>query len=186
MVVSRTILRGALAAVAIGLIFVAGIHLGRVARRSDRALEMHVDESDLEVGARVPHVVLVAASGDTLATEALVAGRGRVLVFVDPACPSCRDASRRWQRLIDAGALPPDTVAGVTSAPAEESETYRRNHGLSFPIYQDVRDVFRRTYHVTTYPYEVVVGASGSILSTTSDTRRPIDVDDLRAQLSQR
>lgn len=183
---SRTILRAALVAVAIGLIFLAGIHLGRLARGRDLSLEMYVQESDLVVGGRLPDVVLVAASGDTLETETLLGDRGRVFVFVDPACPSCRDASLRWQRLIDAGALERDTVVGVTSAPGEESEAYRRAHGLSFPIYCDIRDVFRRTYHVTTYPYEVVVGTSGSIRSATSDTRRPIDVGDLRAQLSHR
>jgi hypothetical protein len=134
----------------------------------------------------MPPVVLGAASGDTLTTQALVAGCGRVFVFVDPACPSCGDSSRRWQHLIDTGELARDMVVGVTSVPPEESEAYRRSNGLTFPIYRDCLDIFRRTYHVTGYPYEVVVDAAGSIRSRTGDIHRPIDADAIRAQLARR
>jgi peroxiredoxin len=139
----------------------------------------------LAVGEPFPDVALLTATGDTVVSTHVVAGHGRVVLFMDPQCPSCGAASRRWQRLLDAHQLPADAVAGITGAPLIESETYRSVHGLSFPIYRDIFKRFRLEHGVDAVPYEVVVGSSGRIRSAGLVPDRAVNLREVRRQLAE-
>ena len=185
----RLVARGLAFVLAILAVGALGVGLGRSvlpdlvggSRRESGKLV----RTGLLIGQRFPAVTLVSASGDTFATKEVLERSGRIVLFVDPQCPSCSLAARKWQRLLDSGVLEPDAVLGVTSGSLEESEPYRTAHGFSFPIYRDAFDRLRRDFGVRAIPYEVVVGRSGRIRSTNAFTDAPVHLGTVRGQLAQ-
>jgi peroxiredoxin len=104
-----------------------------------------------------------------------------VVLFLDPNCEGCSEMAARWDRGVSEGIVEPERIFAVTSATAAVNSQYRNSHALSFPLYQDVEDAFLQRYGVVTYPMEVVVGASGTIQSLSSDSKTPIDAESIRA-----
>jgi hypothetical protein len=87
----------------------------------------------------------------------------------------------RWERGLSEGLIEAERVFGVTSATAAVNASYRAQHALSFPIYQDVENAYLQRHGVVTYPMEVVVGASGEIAALSTDSKTPIDGESIRA-----
>lgn len=175
--------KGAAVGTSLILVAVLGLTVGRTVGSIHSADEPAAFRTGLQVGTPLPRVTLEDASGDTLLTDALVRGTGCVFLFIDPNCPSCEPASRRWQQLLDEGELGEESVIGVCSRSFEEIERYRLERGFSFPILRDLRDEFRRRYDVVGLPYEVVVGRSGIIRTASAKTHAPIEVKDLLKNL---
>lgn len=174
-------------AAALAAFGVAGVSIGRwlgVRGWSERGPSASLARSELVVGRPFPDVRLVTVSDDTLATSRLLSGRGGIVLFLDPECPSCAPAARRWQDLLDHGKLPRGAVVGIGGATAQALESYRRSSGLSFPIHRDPFDVFRREYGVRVVPYEVVVGRSGIVRAARPVPRSPMKLAALRELLA--
>jgi len=164
-------------AAALGL----GVVLGRQIRPGARPTGSW--QTGLVPGHRFPSVPLLEATGETVVSDRLFASRGRIIIFVDPRCPSCAPAALRWQRLVSSGQIDVSSVAAITTASAEESRVYQVELGLTFPVYRDVYETLQNQYGVTGLPYEVIVDASGTIRATSVDTQRKIDVRQVKRQL---
>lgn len=141
------------------LVVLVGILTGQ-ALQANHAPQPEKD-SRLLPGDPFPSVELATAEGTMVTTDDLVRD-GRVVLFMDPACPGCGDMTGRWQEAIDTGRIPADRVMGVTLS-AADTEAYRVEHGLTFPIYQDLSREFAETWEVRWIPAEVRVGASGTM-----------------------
>ncbi len=136
----------------------------------------------LPVGEPFPAVPLQDAAGLTRSSTELVGG-GSVVLFVDLECEPCTDLVLRWQAALDAGAIAPGTVWGVSYYPRPDIEDYRDRHALTMPIYGDSLQVFRSEYLVEHFPLAVTVGGSGLVRGTSYDSVSPIDFGELAAKL---
>ena len=154
---------------------------GRVA--PDDGFDQTLLETRLGVGDIFPDVRLVTSAGDTTTTSALLE-YGGVVLFLDVECPPCTDMAQRWQAAIDDGHIENDWVVGVTSRLHNQVESYRAEHQLTFDILHDPRSVFQGVYGVRLFPFEVVVGGSGRIRSTSRELAADVDVDALLVHLT--
>jgi len=177
----RKLTRFVLYGTSLPLLTVAGVALGRWVTHEPAPHPVDFTETDLIVGKDFPDTPLVEASGDTIASGALFSGGGRVILLIDPSCPACTEATKRWQRLIDAGTLGADVVIGISDEEPEAIQAYRSKAGLSFAIHRDVANRFRNTFR----PYEVVVGSSGVIRSAGGDAKARIDSKRVHRALEQ-
>ena len=164
----------------------AGMRLGRALRGRAAPAIIEAPPFPFRPGDPLPDVQLADSTGTASTSLGLVAERGgAVVLFLDPNCEGCLAMAQRWERALADGVVEPGRVLGVTREPAEVNARYRTEHGLSFPIYQDVESAYLQRHGVVTYPMEVVVGASGTILSLSDDSKSPIDGDAIRSLLSQ-
>lgn len=170
-----------LVAIAVGY---AGVRFGRSLR--DHRSTASVAEAPpfpFLPGDEFPGVALVDSLGRSLSSDSLIAGRGAVVLFLDPSCEGCADMSIRWEHALAEGAFDPSRVFAVSRASDETNRAYRAAHRLSYPIYRDAADAFARQYAVLSYPLEVVVGASGTVRSSSDDSVTPVDGEAIRLML---
>ncbi|MCI0451334.1 MAG: peroxiredoxin family protein [Candidatus Latescibacteria bacterium] len=177
----RWILFAALA-LAVGL---AGVQFGRVLRNRSAPVVAEAPPFPFRPGDAFPDVALSDSLGTIVRSDSLLAGRGAVVLFLDPNCDGCTDMSIRWEHALAEGTIDPARVFAVSRASAGINRDYRAANRLRFPIYRDVEDAFLNRYRVTSYPLEVVVGRSGTIRSLSDDSVSPVDDDAVRASLSE-
>lgn len=159
-------------AVGIAGVFVGNVLRTRVHTGGASTVTIPVPTSLLDVGDPFPEVALVGEGGSEVSSLDIVPGGG-VVLFLDLECPPCTDMGRRWQRAHDDGLV--DALCAVTYHPADAVESYKAEHGLTFPVYRDTAMTFRSEYQVDRFPLEIVVGASGTIRSTSYDSASPVD-----------
>jgi len=160
----------------------AGLRVGGSLRGQNDAAIVEAPEFPFKSGDAFPDVRLADSLGTETGSVELVRGRhGAVVLFLDPNCEGCSAMAVRWERGVAEGMIEPERVFGITSAGPALNSKYRVAHALSFPIYQDVEDAFLQRHGVVTYPMEVVVGASGTIQSLSTDSKTPIDGESVRA-----
>lgn len=160
----------------------AGLRVGGSLRGEKNTAIVEAPEFPFRPGDAFPDVRLADSLGTEAGSVELVRGRhGAVVLFLDPNCEGCSAMAVRWERGVAEGVIEPERVFGVTPADAALNSKYRATHALSFPIYQDVEDAFLERHGLVTYPMEVVVGASGTIQSLSTDSKTPIDGESIRA-----
>lgn len=164
-------------AAAAGGVF-AGMYV-REARQPE--VRVRMPETKIHVGEAFPDVGLVSTAGEPAASSELVGGGG-VVMFLRLDCKPCGDMVAHWQELQDEGELAGVTTVGITSDDRSLVEPYRRDHGLSFPIYLDPERTFIRDWEVRGTPYVVVVGPDGAVRQTFMAPQQ-IDVDEIRRQV---
>ena len=169
-------------AIAVLALAAAGVAAGRwvsgealAGRRTPASLP----PSDLVVGTQFPDTPLVDSAGATIPSAQLFVQGGRVVVLIDPHCPSCTEVSKRWQQSIAAGAILPELVVGISGAGSDEIEAYRKAHGLAFAVYRDAAGRFNGHVH----PYEFVVGAAGIIRQTSEGATAQLDTERIPGDL---
>jgi peroxiredoxin len=163
----------------------AGVHFGRALRDRSAPPVAEAPPFPFRPGDAFPDVALSDSLGNVVRSDSLLAGRGAVVLFLDPNCDGCTDMSIRWEHALAAGSLDRSRVFGVSRASVDVNRAYRASLRLSFPIYQDVEDAFLARYGVASYPLEVVVGRSGTIRSLSDDSVSPVDDEAVRASMSE-
>ncbi len=161
-----TLLRGAGFAAALIAVGAAGLWTGRAvqrARQPDPPPAPAPPVPAFAAGDPFPAVPLVAADGSTVSSDALLGGRGGVVLFLDPDCPACGEAVAVWQSWLDAGALDGLPVVGVSGDTPESVAAYRSAHGLDFPIHTDPGRVFATEHGVTMVPTTVLIDPAGTV-----------------------
>jgi hypothetical protein len=169
--------------VAVALVGVAGVYVGRSLRTQSAPVgNIAVPTSLLEAGEVFPEVGLRDEAGDSTNSLDTVPGGG-VVLFLDLECPPCAAMAQRWQRAREAGLIEPGGLCAVTYHRGDSVREFKAEHGLTFPFYRDSLMVFRKEYRVDRFPLEVVVGRSGRIRATSYDSETPIDPVMLHRQL---
>ncbi len=160
----------------------AGVFAGLYVREARQPeVQVRMPETKLHVGAAFPDVELVSTAGEPAASGSLV-DDGGVVMFLRLDCKPCGTMVAHWQELRDAGELAGVTTVGITGDDPSLVEPYRRDKGLSFPIYLDPDDVFVRDWEVRGVPYVVVVGPDGAVRQTFMVPDQ-IDTEEIRRQV---
>lgn len=131
-----------------------------------------------------PDVALTDSTGHTVTTHELLGGQGAVVLFIDLECSPCTDVVRRWQDAIDHGDVPRDQVWGVCIFPGPMIADYRAEHGVTFAVYSDSAQTFRRDFGIEHFPLQVVVGGSGLVRFRSYDSVSNLDFAELERNLS--
>lgn len=164
----------------------AGLRLGISLRSRNAPAIVEAPEFPFQPGDAFPDVRLADSLGTDVGSIELVSEKhGAVVLFLDPNCEGCSDMAAKWELGLSGGVIEPGRVFGITSETAVANERYRAEHRLSFPIYQDVETAFLNRHGVVTYPMEIVVSASGTIQSLSTDSKTPIDVESIRALINE-
>jgi peroxiredoxin len=161
-------------AAAVAAVAAAGLWAGRAMRdwRSGPPPVPGHAESRLTVGTPFPEVTLVDETGAAVPTGALVEG-GAVVLFLDPECPACTEASLGWQGRMQPGVR----LIGIGAADATRLRAYKAEHGLEFPVYADAGGVFTTEFGVTSFPFWVLVDRTGSVVAVGQDGGETVDLD---------
>ncbi len=165
----------------------AGVRFGRALRARSSPAHTHPETSPFPfaVGDPFPAVALADSLGGAVPSDSLLAGRGAVVLFLDPDCDGCTDMSIKWEHTLAEGFFDRSRVFAVSRAAPAVNAAYRAENRLSFPIYQDVADAFLREFDVTSYPLEVVVGQSKIIRSLSDDSVTPVDIEEIRLLMTE-
>jgi peroxiredoxin len=163
----------------------AGLRVGSSLRSRAPATQTVASTLPFKPGDVFPDVTLTDSLGAHIGTVELVRGKGAVVLFLDPNCHGCLAMAERWERAVADGVVEPERVIAVTRDPAPINNHYREEHGFSYPLFTDSASVFLTQHGVTDYPMEMVVGASGTIRSLSTDSKTPIDAESIRAMIAQ-
>jgi uncharacterized membrane protein YphA (DoxX/SURF4 family) len=141
--------------------------------RENRTLRTDLDDARTElgklppglpVGSLAPGFTLRSARGETVTLDALVArGKPVALVFVSPACGSCRDmfaSAGRWQP-----ALAADVTIAIVSDGAPADNLLAAQDSSADVLLQEDWGV-ARAYRVRATPTAVIVSPGGRIASS--------------------
>jgi peroxiredoxin len=163
----------------------AGLRFG-AGLRSEHPAIVDAPKFAFKPGDRFPDVQLADSLGTQVGSVALVTAlHGAVVLFLDPNCEGCSAMAARWERGVADGVIEPERVIGITTEASAVNAKYRADHGLNFPIYQDVATAFLNQHGVVSYPMELVVGPSGTINAVSDDSKSPIDGESIRALIAQ-
>jgi len=168
-------------AVALLAVGYAGIRAGIALRGRTTPVTAAGPRLPFQPGDSLPDVQLADSSGAAVHSRDLIVGSGTIVLFLDPTCKGCLAMSQRWEQAIKDGVVTADRVIGISRDGAEANQRFRTQHGLQFPIYQDVKSAYLQQHAVTTYPLEIVVGTSGIIQSISEDSKGEMDADRLRS-----
>jgi len=157
------LLRGAGFVALVLAVAAAGLWTGLQVRRWRAPEPPSVPPPSFAAGDPFPSVALLAEDGAAADSRDLLAGRGGVVLFLDPDCPACTDAVGVWQALLDSGELTGVPVIGISSEPPEALTAYRERLGIGFPLYSDPDALFAREHGVTTVPTTVVLDPRGTV-----------------------
>jgi peroxiredoxin len=159
----------------------AGLRFGSTMRARNAPEIVEAPEFPFKPGDALPDVRLADSLGTEVGSVELVSGRhGAVVLFLDLNCDGCSAMATRWEEGLSRGVVQPERLFAITSAPAATNAEYRASHALSYPIYQDIESAFLQRHGVVTYPMEMVVNASGTIQSLSTDSMTPIDGESVR------
>jgi peroxiredoxin len=165
---------------------IAGLRFGSVLRARNAPVIVEAPEFPFKPGDAFPDVRLADSLGTETGSLELVRGKhGAVILFLDSNCEGCKDMAVRWEQGVAEGVIEPERIFGITMEMAEKNAQYRVAQALSFPIFQDVESAFLNRHGVVTYPMEVVVAASGTIQSLSTDSKTPIDAEFVRAAVNE-
>jgi peroxiredoxin len=140
--------------------------------------------SDLVTGTAFPDVTLLDMQGSPISTQTLLAGKGGLAVFMDFACPPCKEMIEKLQRAYT-NDISDITIVGVAFAKPSDVAEYCQKTGITFPVYCDTSLVFVNKYMVMNFPLLVTVGKSGIIRDYTFDSRLPIEGDRIRKLIAE-
>jgi peroxiredoxin len=162
------------------------LRFGSSLRERNAPAIVEAPEFPWKPGDPFPDVRLSDSLGVEVGSRELVGAKhGAVVLFLDPNCEGCSAMAARWEQGVADGVIEPERIFGVTPEPADRNARYRAEHALTFPLYQDVETAFLNRHGVVTYPMEVVVGASGTIQALSTDSKTPIDGEEIRALIEQ-
>ena len=160
----------------------AGLRFGGTLRARNAPAIVEAPEFPFKPGDAFPDVRLADSLGTEVGSVDLVNGKqGAVVLFLDPNCEGCSAMATRWEEGLSQGVIEPERLFAITSEPAAANAQYRASHALSYPIYQDIESAFLQRHGVVTYPMEIVVNATGTIQSLSTDSKTPIDSESVRA-----
>ncbi len=170
--------------VLLGLVVLyAGMRTGSALRARNQPV-VEAPEFPFKPGDALPDVTLADSTGERVGSLSLVSGRkGAVVLFLDPNCEGCSAMAARWQQAVDAGAIEPERVIAITTAAPDVNVSYRAQHALAFPVYQDVDSAYLEKHGVVTYPMEMEVSASGIIQALSTDSKSVVDGESVRGLL---
>ena len=168
--------------VGIGGVLVGGRMRDRVSPEQAPVLPAELARHRLPVGEPFPDVPLRDAAGHTRSSADLAKG-GSVVLFLDLDCTPCTDLVLRWQDALEAGAVEPGRVWGVSHYPRAAIDDYVRELGLTLPVYSDSLRVFHDEYRVEYFPLAVTVGGSGLVRGISYDSVSPINFTELAEKL---
>lgn len=159
------------------LVGYAGLRTGMALRNRTAPPMAQAPAYPFSPGDSLPDVALADSAGASVQSSSLMAGAGTIVLFLDPTCDGCIEMSKRWEQAIIDGVVPADRVIGISREAPAVNEHFRAQHALRFPIYQDVASAYLQQHAVTTYPLEVVVGASGKIALVSDNSKAEIDAN---------
>jgi peroxiredoxin len=162
----------------------AGLRAGAMLRNRTTPVTTAAPRYPFAAGDSLPDVQLADSSGAAVHSRDLTNGPGVVVLFLDPTCDGCIAMAERWEQAIKDDVVTPDRVVGISRGDVEQTNRFRAERGLQFPVYADPASAFLKQHGVTTYPLEVVVGVSGKIQSISENSKADIDADQIRAMLN--
>jgi peroxiredoxin len=166
---------------------IAGVLVGSALRgsvgRSDAYVAVDPATSSLLKPGMIFPDAPTAGGHDAVRTAEMIGAGGTAFLFLDLECPPCVDMATKWQTVLDQGALPELRVVGITHHPPEHIDSFREDHGITFPIVEDTDHLFLRDWRVQRFPLEVVVRPDGRILSVSYDSVNPVDIPSLAGRL---
>lgn len=167
------------------LVFIAafgGVFAGMKFREARApAVGADVPESKIQQGTTFPAEQVVEPEGAVHGTSELVSD-GAVVLFLRLDCQPCGRMVERWQELTDSGELAGVPTLGITISDPVEIGPYRRDKGLSFPIYHDPDGTFVQQWQVSSVPLVVVVEPGGQVARTFYAPQQ-IDPAEIRRQV---
>lgn len=161
-----------------------GLRAGQGLRTRVKPVATPAPEFPFQVGDSLPDVSLVDAGGTTVQSDSLLAGPGTVVIFLDPNCEGCLAMLQLWQQAVTDGEIPAERIVGISRESPEANERYCQEHGLQFPVYQDVESAYLKQHGVTTYPLAVIIGTSRRIESLSDNSKADIDGAAVRALMA--
>lgn len=163
--------------------FAGGI--GPVDVLGDPLPELPRDGDDPAIGSPAPSLVGISTEGDAIRIDTS-SGAAKMLVFVAHWCPHCNDEIPRLNAMSDAGAFPADleivaisTAAGPDRPNWPPDEWLRETMEWEYPAMLDGIDVEEGSfiaaaaYGVSGFPFVVLVGADGNVVTRWSGEREP-------------
>jgi peroxiredoxin len=169
--------------VAVLVVGYGGVRVGQVLRDRNAPRVVQPPPFPFRPGDPFPGDVVLADSAGAHVTSADVTP-GKVVLFLDPECEGCAAMSARWQRAVAESTFSPAMVLGLSRGTPDTVARYVASHGIGFPVYCDTEDAFVRLHAVTSFPLEVVVGASGTVQAISDDSVSPIEAESVRLLLS--
>jgi len=169
-------------AVGVAGVFVGSILRGSVGRTDAYVIPDPVATTLLKRGMAFPDAAIAGVDGSASTTD-LIGAEGAVFLFLDLECPPCATMAEKWQAVVDQGAFPGLRVVAITNQPPDEVAAFRDEHGLGFPIVQDVDGLYLTTWRVQRFPLEVIVGGDRRIRSVSYDSVTPVDLPALADRL---
>jgi peroxiredoxin len=127
-----------------------------------------------------PSLQLLTEWGDSVASDALLAGGG-VVLFLDLECPPCVDMARKWNRAVRDDVVAADQVVAITAQVPVAIARFRQEEDLQFNLYQDPAAAFLANGWITSFPVEVIVGDDGAVVSVTDNAHAPVGNDALQS-----
>ncbi len=170
----------------LGTAFV-GVKLGmgsKLTGENSSEYDANAPQSDLKPGVLFPDVALIDEASTNVQSQSLLAGTGGVVVFMDLACPPCKEMTDKLERAY-VSELSDVKVVGISPDKPHDVLYYRKKNNLTFPVYSDTAFTFMSRHHVQNFPLLVIVGKSGEVRDFTFDARLPIDADRIRELIEQ-
>lgn len=133
------------------------------------------------IGERFPNVRVQSADGAWTDTDALLRGRGAVVLLLDLECSPCATMVEQWKAHAASDSLRDVRLVGVTYYPLARIAEYRREHDVPFPVYADTAGAFVREHGVNDFPLVVVVDPSLAMRFVTFDPYAEFSADSIRA-----
>lgn len=129
----------------------------------------------LQTGDRAPDFVLRDAATNEHALNAQ-ASPLTLAIFFKTSCSTCQYAWKYYERLHRAYANSGLRVLGISQHDAEKTETFRTQHGATFPHLLDDAFVVSRVYDPAIVPTGFLIDSHGVIVETfTSWNRRGLN-----------
>jgi peroxiredoxin len=139
----------------------------------------------LTTGKRAPDIKLpTIGGGEFLLSDALARGSA-VLVFFKISCPVCQFALPYIERIYQAAKGNNVSIIGVSQNPKKDTEFFRKQYGISFPIALDNPDTYpvSNAYGLTNVPTMFYVNQDGEIEVSSVGWSRS-DVEEIARKIS--
>lgn len=164
--------------------------IGPVDVIGDPLPELPKDGDDPAIGSPAPSLVGISTEGDAIRIDT-ASGTEKMLVFVAHWCPHCNDEIPRLNAMSAAGAFPDDleivaisTAAGPDRPNWPPDQWLRETMEWRYPAMFDGIDleagsfVAASAYGVNSFPFVVLVGADGNVVTRWSGEREPEQIAD--------
>ncbi|MGE5692711.1 MAG: TlpA family protein disulfide reductase [Candidatus Zixiibacteriota bacterium] len=118
-------------------------------------------KSRLGEGMEFPRVTVADHLGNRYELRALLSKSRNILLLLDASCPACAEESKKIQKFTARGSGL--NIIGISKDSLPAVLTFKKRHGLFFPILLDVEQKLVPDYRRVIFPTLVLVGSDKKI-----------------------